>query len=437
MTALPSPPTTIPVPFARTPVAPGAAEAVARVLASGWVTTGPEVGKFEQEFATLVQAEQAVAVSSCTAALELSLRSLRLPPESAVLVPTVTFCGAVNAVLHAGLRPVLVDIDPETLMPDERSTAAAVQRSGPVAASMVMHHAGHPADVVSLAAAAGLTPSRVVEDAAHAVGASLGGRPVGSGPAAATCFSFYATKNLPIGEGGMVTTADPDLADYVRRCRLHGMSRDAWRRYLPGASWRYTVEEAGLKANMTDIQAAIGRLQLGRFQKWQQRRADIAARYDARLADVPGIVLPARPAGGGHAWHLYVVQVRPELGVTRDQLIAHLAVRDVGTSVHFVPLHRQPYLVRLLGAEADPAGFPIAEQAAEQFLSLPLYPDLPDEAVDRVCAEIAALPHPRPRGRAPKTTVSSPRPLVRAVRPAQVSGQAAFGAPAVVAVAAD
>jgi dTDP-4-amino-4,6-dideoxygalactose transaminase len=435
VTSLASPPTATAVPFARTPVAPGAAEAVARVLASGWITTGPEVGEFEQEFATLVQAEHAVAVSSCTAALELSLRALRLPAGSAVLVPTVTFCGAVNAVLHAGLRPVLVDVDSATLMPDESTTAAAVRRSGPVAASMVMHFAGAPADVPVLAEAARIVQSLVVEDAAHALGASLAGRPVGSGPSAAACFSFYATKNLPIGEGGMVTTQDPAVADYVHRCRLHGMSRDAWRRYLPGASWRYTVEDAGLKANMTDIQGAIGRVQLGRFQEWQQRRADIAARYDAGLADVPGIVLPARPAGGGHAWHLYVVQVGPAFGVTRDQLIADLAARGVSTSVHFVPLHRQPYLVRMLGADADPGYFPVAEQAAEQLLSLPLYPDLPDEAVDRVCAEIAAACHPRPEGRS--LTIPSPRPLVPASRPARVSGQLHLGALPVAAVAAD
>lgn len=391
MTAVADRSTRAAIPFSRTPMAPGAADAVSRVLASGWVTTGPEVVAFEQDFADLVQAAHAVAVSSCTAALELSLRALRLPPGSAVLVPTVTFCGAVNAVLHAGLRPILVDVDAETLMPDEGTTADAVRRSGRVAASMVMHYAGYPADVASLAAAAGLTPARVVEDAAHAVGSTAGGRPVGSGPAIATCFSFYATKNLPIGEGGMVTTADPDLAAYVERCRLHGMSRDAWRRYLPGASWRYTVEEAGLKANMTDVQAAVGRRQLTELGAWQQRREQIAARYDANLAHLRGIALPARPPGGGHAWHLYVVRVEPDFALSRDELIARLSERGVGTSVHFLPLHQLPYLARELGEQADAAYFPVAEQAAQRYLSLPLYPDLSDEAVDRVCADIAEL----------------------------------------------
>jgi dTDP-4-amino-4,6-dideoxygalactose transaminase len=398
MTAAVSPAAHAPVAFARMSVAPGVAEAVARVLDSGWVTSGPEVLAFEREFAAAVQAEHAVAVSSCTAALELSLRALRLRPGSGVLVPTVTFCGAVNAVLHAGLRPVLVDVDAQTLMPDERSTAQAVRRSGPVAASIVLHYAGYPADVAALAAAAGLTPARVVEDAAHAVGASALGRRVGSGPAVATCFSFYATKNLPIGEGGMVTTWDADLAEYVQRCRLHGMSRDAWRRYLPGASWRYTVEEAGLKANLTDLQAAVGRVQLAELGRWQSRRRQIAARYDANLAGVSGVAPPARPADG-HAWHLYVIRVLAEFGVSRDALIWGLAERGVHTSVHFVPVHRLPYVVRALGGDADPVHFPVAERAAQQYLSLPMYPDLSNEDVDRVCAGIAELSRGRPRAR--------------------------------------
>jgi dTDP-4-amino-4,6-dideoxygalactose transaminase len=377
------------IPFARTPVAPGVTEAVARVLESGWLTTGPQVQEFEREFAELVGAPHAVAVSSCTAGLELSLRALHLPAGWAVLVPTITFCGAVNAVLHAGLRPVLVDVDPMTLMPDESTTAAAARRAGRVGAVMVLHYAGQPADSTALAAAAGVTEASVVEDAAHAVGASRGGQPVGSGTTAAACFSFYATKNLPIGEGGMVTTASQELADYVRRCRLHGMSRDAWRRYLPGASWSYTVEDAGLKANMTDVQAAVGRIQLGELDAWQQRRREIAARYDSALADVPGILRPDRPADGGHAWHLYVVQVLPGFGATRDQLIQDLAERGVGTSVHFVPLHRQPYLRHVVGDGGGATDLPVAEEIGDRFLSLPLYPDLTDADVDRVCEAVA------------------------------------------------
>lgn len=376
--------------FARTPISPEAHDAVARVLQSGWLTTGPEVVAFEQEFAALVGAQDAVAVASCTAALELSLRALRLPPGSPVLTPTITFCGAVNAILHAGLRPVLVDAAPDTLMPDAVATRAAVARSGQPSAAIVLHFAGQPAPVQQIADAAGLPLTRVIEDAAHAVGTSDDGRPVGS-TSAATCFSFYATKNLPIGEGGMVTTNDRDLADHVRRSRLHGMSKDAWKRYLPGSSWRYRVDEAGLKANMTDLQAAIGRAQLGYLPTWQSRRGQLAARYDTRLSRVPGLARPARPTDGVHAWHLYVIRVLPPFGMSRDQVMVGLGEQGIDCSVHFIPVHQQPYMEQLLGSGADPRLFPVAETVSEQFVSLPLYPGLRDENVDRVCDALEAL----------------------------------------------
>jgi len=372
--------------FARTPISPAAAPAVAEVLTSGWLTTGPQVGAFEREFAAYVETEHAVAVASCTTALELSLRSLRLPAGAPVLSSTVTFCGAVNAILHAGLRPVLVDVDLDTLMPDADSVAAAVRRSGPPSAAVVLHFAGHPAPVAEIAEAANLPLSRVIEDAAHAVGTRVGERPVG-GISAAACFSFYATKNLPIGEGGMVTTDDGELADFVRRCRLHGMSRDAWKRYLPGNSWRYSVEDLGLKANMTDLQAAIGRAQLPEVPGWQRRREQLVARYDELLADVPGVVRPVRPDNGRHAWHLYVIRVTPEFGISRDELIMRLAEQGTDCSVHFIPMHQQPYLQAL--PDMETRHFPVAEAAFQQYLSLPLYPDLTDAQVDRVCDQIA------------------------------------------------
>lgn len=382
--------TTDRIPFARTEIGPEAVDAVAEVLASGWLTTGPQVAEFEKEFSRWVGAEHAVAVSSCTAGLELSLRSLRLPPRSPVLVPTITFCGAVNAILHAGLRPVLVDADPVTLIPGAEATARAAARSGLPAAMMALHFAGHPAPVAEAASAAGLGLERVIEDAAHAAGTVADGRLVGA-LSRATCFSFYATKNLAIGEGGMITTNLADVADYTRRCRLHGISRDAWQRSGPGAAWRYTVDDAGLKANMTDVQAAIGRAQLRRFRDNQARRAAIVARYDRGLAGVPGLGLPARPVRGGHAWHLYVIRVLPEYGPSRDELIAELHARGIECSVHFIPNHRHPYLRELLGPEADPRLYPVAEEASQQMVSLPLFPTLRDEQVDRVCEAIASV----------------------------------------------
>jgi dTDP-4-amino-4,6-dideoxygalactose transaminase len=378
------------IPFARTTICDEAREAASRVLTSGWVTTGPETAEFEKAFAAWIGAAHAVAVSSCTTAIELSLRSLQLPAGSPVLTSTITFCGAVNAILHAGLRPVLVDVDPETLMPDEQTTAAAVHTAGRPSAMVALHFAGHPAPVEMMADVAGLPLSRVVEDAAHAVGATAGDRAVGT-ISAATCFSFYATKNLPIGEGGMVTANDPAVADYVRRGRLHGMSRDAWKRYLPGSGWRYSVDVAGLKANMTDLQAAIGRAQMRHFDEWQARRKEIVARYDRALAQVPGIQVPARPADGGHAWHLYVIRVLPSFGISRDEFIAHLHEQGIDCSVHFIPVHQQPYLRSFIGDGVDPARFPFAESVFQQIVSLPLYPALRDDHVDRVCQVIAAL----------------------------------------------
>jgi dTDP-4-amino-4,6-dideoxygalactose transaminase len=226
-----------------------------------------------------------------------------------------------------------------------------------------------------------------VEDAAHAAGTVAGGRLVGT-MSAATCFSFYATKNLAIGEGGMITTNVADVAEYARRGRLHGISRDAWQRGIPGSSWSYSVDHMGLKANMTDVQAAIGRAQLRHFGENQARRAAIVARYDLGLAGIRGLRLPARPTGDDHAWHLYVVQVFPEFGVTRDELIAGLAERGIECSVHFIPNHQQPYYRDLLGYGCDPARFPGAEVVSRRVVSLPLYPALLDEQVDRVCEAI-------------------------------------------------
>jgi dTDP-4-amino-4,6-dideoxygalactose transaminase len=376
------------IPFARTEISREARYAVARVLASEWLTTGPEVAAFESDFAASVGAEHAVAVASCTAAIELSLRALDLEPGSKVLASTMTFCGAVNAIVHAGLRPVLVDVNPETLMPDPTTVEQAVRRSGPVHAMTALHFAGHPAPVEELAEAASLPLEAVVEDAAHALGASVAGRPVGT-ISAATCFSFYATKNLPIGEGGMVTTSDERVADHVRRGRLHGMSRDAWKRYQPGSGWRYTVETPGLKANMTDLQAAIGRAQLMHFPRWQARRAELAALYDRGLADLDGLLRPARPADGSHAWHLYVVRVARSFPFTRDELITELAARGIDCSVHFIPIHQMPHMRGR--ADVSPLDFPGAETVFPRIVSLPLYPRMSDEDVERVCRTIADL----------------------------------------------
>jgi dTDP-4-amino-4,6-dideoxygalactose transaminase len=376
------------VPFCRTEITPEAQQAAVRVLASGWVTMGAESIAFEQEFGAWVDAPHTVAVSSCTAAIQLALTGLGLPPGAPVLTPTLTFCGAVQAIVHAGLRPVLVDTDEATLTVSAEGVAKAARHGA--AAMVIQHMAGYPVDGAELAEAAGIPDGNVVEDAAHGLGATVGGRPVGSFSRAG-CFSFYATKNLPIGEGGAITTTDGDLAERWRRMRLHGMSGDAWRRYHRSGTWRYTVEEAGMKANFTDLQAAIGREQLRRLPAWQQRRAAIAARYDAQLAGLEGLELPPRPAADAHAWHLYIVRIHPRpFGIDRDTAAERLAEAGIGTSVHFIPVHHLPYFRNLLGLEAC-GELSAADQIFPRLLSLPMFPGLTDSDVDRVCEALTGL----------------------------------------------
>jgi perosamine synthetase len=254
---------------------------------------------------------------------------------------------------------------------------------------VIQHMAGYPVDGEELSAAAGISPSNIVEDAAHGLGATVRGTLVGAGVRAA-CFSFYATKNLPIGEGGAITTNDGELADRLRRMRLHGMSGDAWRRYQPGASWRYTVTEPGMKANFTDIQGAIGRAQLHYLDGWQKRRAEIAQLYGEQLADIRGIELPPRPIAEQHAWHLYIVRIQPEFGMHRDAVVEALAGRGIGTSVHFIPIHHQPYFRSLLGADQCER-LPVADAVFPEILSLPLHPGLSNREIARVCTVLRDL----------------------------------------------
>ncbi|MBD2898260.1 UDP-4-amino-4-deoxy-L-arabinose--oxoglutarate aminotransferase [Actinomadura sp. RB99] len=369
------------VPFTIPSVSGEVSDAVVKVLDSGWITTGPQTAAFEQEFADYLGAAHVVAVASCTTALELCLRALELPPGSAVLTPSLTFCGAINAILHAGHRPVLVDIDEDTLVPSAETVAAAAARVTP-AAMIVQNQGGYPVDVAALTAAAGLDRTRVIEDAAHGPGAARGGKPVGSESFAA-CFSFYATKNMPIGEGGAIATSDEGLQEKVRAMRLHGMSKDSWKRYLPGGSWRYDVKQIGLKANMTDVQASIGRAQLAALPEWQRRRAEIVAAYDAAFRGLPGLALPQRNLDGiQHAWHLYQVRVQD-----RDAISAELEAAGVSTSVHFIPANQMTSYRDILGAD-ECARVPVTDRVGEELLSLPLYPGLTSDGQDRVIAAL-------------------------------------------------
>jgi dTDP-4-amino-4,6-dideoxygalactose transaminase len=355
------------------------AEVVA-VLESGWLTTGPRVRRFEAEFAAYVGAPHAVAVNSCTAALHLSLLAAGVKEGHEVITTPLTFCSTANVIVHSGARPVFADIDPSTWNLDPAATAQRI--TGATRALLPVDYAGRPADLDAFAALARRSGLALIEDAAHCVEGVVGGRKVGA-IADFTCFSFYATKNLTTGEGGMVTMRDEAAAAFVRTASLHGMSRDAWTRYAPNGSPHYDVAMPGFKYNMMDLQAAIGLAQLARLEAMHARREAICARYDAGLADLP-LLRPAPPAAGSvHARHLYPVLVDPvACGVSRDGLQLRLRDAGVGTSIHFRAVHLLSYYRDRFGFERGM--FPHAETVSDTTLSLPLSPAMPDSDVDRV-----------------------------------------------------
>jgi perosamine synthetase len=355
-------------------------QAVIETLESGWITTGPRTKRFEEAFAGYIGARHALALSSCTAALHLSLEAIGLRAGDEVLVPTVTFTATAEVVAYFGAKPVLVDIDPAhfNLSPED-----AERKISPKTRAIIpVHFAGHPCPMdrlLDLAATNGLT---VIEDAAHAIPAKYRGRNIGT-LSPLTAFSFYATKTLTTGEGGMVTTEDDSLADRIQLMRLHGMSRDAWKRYTAEGSWRYEVLEAGYKYNLTDPQAALGLVQLSKCEDMWRARVEIAQKYDRALASIEGYRTPIVAFNVQPAWHLYVVLVEPSvLRIHRDQVIEELRRRGIGTAVHFIPLHLHPYYQRTWGYRAGQ--FPVAEDYFDRCISLPIYPGMTAEDTDRV-----------------------------------------------------
>ncbi len=381
-----------PIPFSRPHIGEEEIAAVVETLRSGWLTTGPKTHEFQRAFAKAIGAAQAIAVNSCTAALHLALDALELPSHAEVITSTLTFAATASTIVHAGARPVLVDVSPDTLNLDpsdvERKITPRTKAIVPV------HFAGHPAamdDILDIARQHGL---RVIEDAAHALPASYRGRAVGT-IGDVTAFSFYATKNMTTGEGGMLTTADKELADRMWTRRLHGMSWDPWRRYS-GGGWRYDVSYPGFKYNMTDIAAAIGLVQLRRLPALHQRRREIAALYSALLSDVAELRLPTTRSEVGHAWHLYVVRLLPQrLRLTRDSLIEILKVKGIGANVHYIPLHLHSYFRKALGVTED--NFPVASMAAETMLSLPLFTRMADDEVQYVAETLRRIVRARRR----------------------------------------
>lgn len=354
---------------------------VVDTLRSDWITTGPKTKAFEEQFGAYVNAPggSSVMLNSCTAGLHVALVALGVGPGDEVIVPSLTFAATANIVEHVGARPVLVDVLPDTLCIDPEAIARAVTSATKVI--IPVHYAGHPADLDAIFMIAEEHGLEVIEDAAHAAPTYYKDRMVGSRDNFAS-FSFYATKNLTTAEGGALT-GRPDLLDKARVIGLHGMSKDAWKRFDKAGSWRYDIVMPGFKYNMTDVQAALGIHQLQRLKGFHARRREVVASYNEAFSSVDALEIPTECDYAKSAWHLYVLRIRPELlTIDRDQFIIDLKDRNIGTSVHYIPLHMMSFYADKYGYA--PSDFPVAQDSFERMMSIPLHPRLSDEDVNDV-----------------------------------------------------
>lgn len=370
------------VPFALPDIGEEEIEAVAETMRSGWLTSGPRAAAFEQEFADSLGGDvHAVALNSATAGLHLALEAVGIGPGDEVIVPTWTFTATAEVVRYLGAHPVIVDVDPVTLNIDlDAATAAITPRTKAI---MPVHFAGLAVDREGIKKLAEQYGLKVVEDAAHAHPTMSAGDLVGKGSSDAVVFSFYATKPMTTGEGGMVVTPDERIATRIRTMRLHGISSDVFDRYRSTKpSWYYEVVAPGYKYNLTDPAAAMGRVQLCRSHEMRDKRGAIAARYDEAFSRLP-LQLPAHAAEGDtHAWHLYVVRLTDDASLKRDVFISEMAKAGVGCSVHFIPLHIHPFWRTQYRLDDDQ--FPVATAEFARVVSLPIFSSMMDSQVDKV-----------------------------------------------------
>ncbi|MGZ8475186.1 MAG: DegT/DnrJ/EryC1/StrS family aminotransferase [Candidatus Limnocylindria bacterium] len=350
------------------------------VLRSGWLGTGPRVAQFEEAFRELKGADHAVALNSCTAALHIAMHAVGVGEGDEVITTPLTFAATANAIVHAGARPVFADCDRRTMNIDPEAVAAAVTPR--TKAIVPVHFAGRPCDMRRVMAIADQHDLTVIEDCAHAVEAEYHDRPVGT-IGDVGCFSFYVTKNVVTGEGGMLVTNSAEIADRAKVLSLHGMTRDAWRRFSDEGYRHYQVVEAGFKYNMMDLQAAIGLHQLERLEQNARRRLEIWERYDEAFDGLPcETPLPAEP-GTRHARHLYTLLVDVEaLGVSRDEVLDRLTEQNIGAGVHYVALHLHPFYSETL--DLHRGDFPEAEYVSDRTISIPLSAKLTDDDVEDV-----------------------------------------------------
>ncbi|HEY3379147.1 MAG TPA: DegT/DnrJ/EryC1/StrS aminotransferase family protein [Armatimonadota bacterium] len=355
-------------------------------LRSNWITTGPKTRQFEADFSAYMGAPGALAVNSCTAALHTALVTAGVGPGDEVISTPMTFCSTINVIEHSGARPVLVDVQPDTLNIDPKQIAEAITPK--TRAIIPVHYAGHPVDLDPIEELATTHGLQIIEDAAHALPAKYKDRYIGAGknPVA---YSFYATKNMTTAEGGMLT-GDAEFLKQARMISLHGMSHDAWKRYDKGGSWFYEVVLPGFKYNMTDIQASLGIWQLKKLQSFHLRRQEVVRQYHAAFSAIEALETPTTRPYVDHAWHLYGLRLHPEqLTISRDQFIDELTARGIGTSVHFIPIHLHPYYHDKYNY--TPEDFPVAFTNYQRILSLPLNPRLTDDEVTRIVGAVTDI----------------------------------------------
>ena len=384
------------IPFHRPSIGPEEEREVIDTLRSGWITTGPKAKRLEADFAAYVGARNALAVSHCTGALHLALFALGIGPGDEIITTPFTFTATAEVMGYLGARPVFVDIEPDTfnIDPDGIESALASGRHRKVKAIMPVHFAGQACDMDRISAIARRHQLRIVEDAAHAVGSErlIEGRgmvKVGT-LGDLSCFSFYATKNITSAEGGMITTEDDALAAKIAVASLHGMDRDAWKRYDSSGSWFYEIHDTGFKYNLSDVHAAIGVAQLKRADELMRRRQTIAQAYNEAFLNDPALEIPVTEAGVVHAWHLYVMRLRHQaLNVGRNRFVEALRERGVGTSVHCIPLNTMAFYQQRYGYRTG--DFPVAEGVYSRCLSLPIFPAMSDDDVAYVIESVLAI----------------------------------------------
>lgn len=377
------------VPFALPDIGDEEIAAAAEVLRNGWLTTGPKTKQFEQSFNEYLGGGlDALAVNSATSGLHLALEALGVGPGDEVIVPSLTFTATAEVARYLGADPVIVDVNPKTLTIDPEKIRAAITSRTKVL--LPVHYAGLACNMDEILKIARELNLKVVEDAAHALPTTFNGKLVGQLASDISVFSFYANKTITTGEGGMVVTRHADLARRMRIMRLHGISRDAFDRFNSSSpSWYYEIVAPGYKYNLTDIASAIGIEQLLKLSRFHQRRCELASHYTESLRDLPVLTPADSPPGDIHAWHLYVIRLTDASPISRNEVINELARRGISTSVHYVPLHRQPYWRQRYNLDASM--YPVSDDAYSSMISIPLYSKLSDIDQQRVIASLRQI----------------------------------------------